>query len=108
MLRQPGARHYDDPTLNTASFYIRVDSKQEFPKILEVVRRKIAAEILDVRLDGYSDARDRRRARLEPKEVRTVPEIHIDADEAVTPLAAATAALHDYSGDTINTSGLGS
>lgn len=107
VLRQPGARHYDDPALNTASFYIRVDSKQEFPKILEVVRRKIAAEIPDVRLEGYTDGRDRRRARLEPKEARTVPEIHIDADEAVTPLADAIAAIHDYSGDPINVLGPG-
>lgn len=107
VLRQPGARHFEEPALNTASFFIRVDSKQEFPKILEVVRRKIAAEFPEVRLDGYDDARDRRRARLEPREIRTVPEIHIDADEAVDPLIAAIASIHDYSGDNVNVLGRG-
>ncbi len=45
VLRQPGAQHYADPDLNTANFYIRIDSKQEFPRILEAVRRKIASEM---------------------------------------------------------------
>lgn len=107
VLRQPGARHYSDPLLNTANFFIRVDNKQEFPRILEVVRRKIASEMPDVRLDGYSDGRDRRRARIEPKQVLTVPEIHIDADEAVVPLADAVARIHDYSFESPNIHGVG-
>ena len=107
VLRQPGARHYADPILNTANFFIRIDNKQEFPRILEVVRRKIAAEMPDVKLDGYSDGRDRRRARLEPRQVLTVPEIHIDADEAVVPLADAIATIHDYTSDSPNVHGAG-
>ncbi len=107
VLRQPGARHYADPLLNTANFYIRIDNKQEFPRILEVVRRKIAAEMPDVKLDGYSDARDRRRARLEPRMTLTVPEIHIDADDAVGPLLSAIGHIHDYTTDTPNVHGFG-
>ncbi len=107
VLRQPGARHYTDPILNTANFYIRIDNKQEFPRILEVVRRKIAAEMPDVKLDGYSDARDRRRARLEPRKNLTVPEIHIDADEAVLPLSEAIGLIHDYTVDAPHVHGAG-
>src|SRR5690606_4033630 len=107
VLRQPGARHDADPILTTAYFFIRIDNKQEFPRILEVVRRKIAAEKPDVKLDGYSDGRDRRRARLEPRQVLTVPEIHIDADEAVVPLADAIATIHDYTAESPNVHGAG-
>lgn len=107
VLRQPGARHYADPVLNTANFYIRIDNKQEFPRILEVVRRKIAAEMPDVKLDGYSDARDRRRSRLDPRLTLTVPEIHIDADEAVSPLTTTIGQIHDYTSDTPNIHGSG-
>ena len=107
VLRQPGARHYPDPILNTANFFIRVDNKQEFPRILEVVRRKIASEMPDVKLDGYSDSRDRRRARIEPRQVLTVPEIHIDADEAVAPLIEAISTIHDYTSDSPNVHGAG-
>ena len=107
VLRQPGARHYPDPLLNTANFYIRIDNKQEFPRILEVVRRKIAAEMPDVKLEGYSDSRDRRRARLEPRFELSVPEIHIDADGAVSPLSTTISMIHDYTGDTLNVHGSG-
>lgn len=107
VLRQPGAQHYSDPDLNTANFYIRMDNKQAFPQILETVRKKIAAEIPEVRLDGYSDQRDRNRTRIEPKEEKSIPEIHIDADDAVEPLLTQIALINDYRGDEKNTVGKG-
>jgi type III restriction enzyme len=96
VLRQPGARHYSDPDLNTANFYIRIDSKQEFPRILDLVSKKIAAEMPEVRLDGFSDSRDRKRSRLEPKVPLYVPEIHINSDEAVEPLQQLIDQINDY------------
>lgn len=107
VLRQPGARHYTDPDLNTANFYIRVDDRQVFPQILETVRRKIAAELPEVKLDGYTDNRDRQRMIKEPKQIKTVPEIHIDAAEAVVPLRAAISLINDYRNDVANTTGKG-
>jgi len=107
VLRQPGAQHYPDPDLNTASFFIRVDNKQEFPKILKFVQDKLGAEMPEVRVEGYSDPGDRQRSRQEPKDTPSVPEIHIDASEAVTPLSTALAAVHDYRNDTIHTAGKG-
>ncbi|ALN73094.1 hypothetical protein [Aureimonas sp. AU20] len=106
-LRQPGVQHYANPILNTAHFYIRTGSRQEFQTILDTVRRRISGETPDVRIDGYSDQRDRTRSRLEPKERRTVPEIHIDADAAVDQLADAVAGIHDYASDDVNTTGPG-
>ncbi len=107
VLRQPGAQHYADPDLNTANFYIRIDSKQEFPRILEAVRRKIASEMPEVKLDGFSDPRDKKRARQEPKLDLTVPEIHIDSEAAVEPLEQVVAGIPDYSGDNKNVVGPG-
>ena len=107
VLRQPGAQHYADPDLNTANFYIRLDSKQEFPRILDAVRRKIASEMPEVSLEGFSDPRDRRRARLEPKSVLTIPEIHIDAEEAVEPLQEIIDLIPDYTSDPVNVFGPG-
>lgn len=107
VLRQPGARHYPDVDLNTADFYIRMDDRQEFPRILEAVRRRIADEAPEIRLDGYTDHRARNRARGEPKQIIEVPEIHIDADEAVAPLVRMIHDIHDYRSDDINTVGKG-
>jgi type III restriction enzyme len=107
VLRQPGARHYAHPDLNTANFYIRIDSRQDFPRILDVVRKKISSELPEVKLDGFNDASDRKRARRDPKEELTIPEIHIDADLALAPLRAVVDQIHDYTTDNINVRGPG-
>lgn len=107
VLRQPNARHYADPDLNTASFFIRVDDRQEFQRTLKAVQTKIAAEMPEVNLEGFSDGRDRKRARLEPKVSLSIPEIHIDADEAIAPLSEVVARIQDYSTETPNNHGPG-
>ena len=43
VVRQPGAQHFPDPDLNTANFFIRVDDRQEFPRILKLVQEKLGA-----------------------------------------------------------------
>lgn len=106
-LRQPGARHYADPDLNTAHFYIRVDNKTVFPEILESVRKKLAADIPEIKLEGYTNSRDRQRSRLEPKSRLTVPEIHINSDEALVPLQEVIDSISDYRADAVNTVGKG-
>jgi type III restriction enzyme len=107
VLRQPGARHYSDPDLNSANFYIRVDDRQEFQRTLNAVRDKLGSEMPEVRLEGFADGRDRKRGRLEPREVIVVPEIHIDADAAVEPMDQVLATLPDYTSDTVNVRGPG-
>lgn len=107
VLRQPGARHYPDPDLNTANFYIRIDDRQEFQRTLKAVQTKIASEMPEVKLEGFTDGRDRKRAHLEPKEPLTIPEIHINADAAIEPLQRVVASIHDYTNDTINVQGPG-
>jgi type III restriction enzyme len=105
VLRQPGAKHYPDVDLNSAHFFIRIDSKQAFPDILAGVRDKIGTEVPEIRISGYADARDRGRVRCEPKKQRTIPSIHINVD--LPPVFAEVARIHDYSNDRDNTVGKG-
>lgn len=107
LLRQPNARHYADPDLNTANFYLRIDERQEFDRTLRAVQSKIAAEMPEIKLEGFADGRDRHRGRQEPRKPLTVPEIHIDADNAIQPLQDVIANIHDYSSDTANVQGPG-
>lgn len=108
VLRQPGARHYPDQALNTATFVIRMNSKQEFPQILDTVRRKIAADLPEVKLEGFSSRKDREKSKLKPKVSTEVPEIHIDADAALKPLREVVASITDYTADTgVNVEGPG-
>lgn len=108
VLRQPGATHYPDPDLNTAHFYIRMDDRTVFPEILQRVRSKIAAEFPEVDLDTYIDSGSGSSRIQEPvKEVRTVPQTHIDASDAIMPLERIIRSVHDYRTDTVNTVGQG-
>lgn len=107
VLRQPGAKHHPDPDLNTATFFIRLDDGQEFPRILKMVQGKLGAELPEVKIEGYTDPKDRQRSRLDPRKEMSVPEIHIDASEAVDPLAGAVTEVHDYRRDANNTVGRG-
>lgn len=105
LLRQPGAKHYPDADLNTANFYIRIDNRSVFPAILELVRRKITAEMPEIKMEAYSNARDRERTREEPKELMTVPEIHVITNHE--PMFDAIAEIPNFRGETEMTTGRG-
>lgn len=107
VLRQPNAKHYADIDLNTADFYIRVDNKQEFPKILETVRSRIAADVPEIHLESYTYSRGQQKHRCEPKDELTVPEVHIDSDSVAATLAQEVKQLPDYRKDGTYTVGKG-
>lgn len=107
VLRQPGAQHYPDPDLNTASFYIRVDNKQEFPRILKSVRAKLGAEMPDVNIEGYTDSSTRKRSAQAPKKQMTVPQIHIDSSAATAAIKEAVTGIIDFRNAPTATVGIG-
>ena len=106
-LRQPGAMHYPDVDLNTATFFVRVDNHQEFPRILNLVRQKLGAELPEVEIRGYDNRRERQRATQAPKQALQVPEIHVDAEGAEDTITDVMAQVHDYRQDNLNTLGAG-
>jgi len=105
VLRQPGAKHYPDLDLNTAHFYIRVNDRQEFPKILETVRKRIAADVPEIVLESYTWSKTQQKRQRDPKQALTVPEIHIDSTEALPELQNVIARIEDYRADAVNTLG---
>lgn len=44
VLRQYGAKHYDNPLLNSAHFFIRVDNQSVFTEAIQKVKAKLQAE----------------------------------------------------------------
>jgi hypothetical protein len=42
VLRQPLQRHFDNPLLNMAQFFIRVDKKETFSSVVDAVKEKLA------------------------------------------------------------------
>lgn len=96
VLRQPGAMHYADPALNTATFFIRLTDSQEFPSILSSVQAKLGAEPGGVQVLGFEDGRAHKKARQEPKKLLTVPQIHIHADDSEGPIDDIVSRLPDF------------
>lgn len=107
VLRQPGAQHYADDDLNTAEFFVRMDDRQAFTEILKLVQAKLASEAPETKLTAYVGKSGRASTHLEPKEARTLPSIHVDAEDVIEPIAEAISRLRDYRKDDIYTVGEG-
>lgn len=108
VLRQPQATHFADVELNTASFYIRMDDKQEFKRVLDSVRKQIAADLPEIMLDSYVGSKGQQKTKREPKRGdASFPSVHIDAAEAHLNIMREVARLPDYRSDRQNTVGKG-
>jgi type III restriction enzyme len=107
VLRQPGAQHYADQDLNTAEFFVRMDSRQAFTEILKLVQDKLAAELPETKVNAYVGKAGRTSTRLEPKEERVLPSIHTDSADAIEPINELVTGLRDYRTDDVYTVGEG-
>lgn len=108
VLRQPNARHYPHPDLNSAHFYIRFDDDSVFPSIVQEVRKRLASESPEISLTPYRGKSGAAAITQLPKASYTVPEIYIDATKAKAPVNQVIDGILDYSTDTVNTVGAGS
>lgn len=107
VLRQPGATHYADPALNTATFFIRLNDGQEFPQILHAVQSKLGTEPGGVQVLGFEDGRTLKKSRQEAKKALYVPQIHIYADDCEDAMDAVVAKLPDFQDGGTHTEGEG-
>lgn len=107
VLRQPGATHYESDRLNTAHFYVRVDRNDAFSQVVEEVRKGLGGDAPEVRILTSPPGSDEPES-LQAKEERIVPRTFINNEPAAEPMAKVIAKVHDYSQDTVNTSGVGS
>jgi type III restriction enzyme len=108
VLRQPAGQHFPDVRLNTASFYVRVDEKTAFPKLLAEVQRSLSGQAPQVNLSQYlATSRTRTRLLYEAKRPLTVPRVSVDASHARKEVASVMRVLHDYRRDQDNTRGKG-
>jgi type III restriction enzyme len=62
--------------------------------VLELVRKEIGGQLPEIRIDSFSDRRDRSKMHLDPKTERTIPEIHVLCD--LEPLTEEIENIVDY------------
>lgn len=108
VLRQPQAKHYPDPALNTAHFYIRADEKKVFEEVLEEVKAKIAAETPEITLTVFTGKKGAASKLTMPaKKSKELPEPSIDSSNAIEPIRKILGMTQDYRRDDVNTVGKG-
>jgi len=108
VLRQPGARHYTDPILNTAHFYIRTDEQGVFESILKDVQQQLVSEHPAVELTVRPADRRADSNRELPSKARTVPTTAIYSGEAIDPVRKVVQRMMDFRKGGENTVGQGS
>lgn len=108
VLRQPQARHYPDPILNTAHFYVRTDQKAVFEQVLQDVQAKIGSMSPEINLTVFIGGKNAAaRLTVSPRKIKQLPELSIQARDAMDPIRAILANVLDYRGDNRNTVGTG-
>jgi type III restriction enzyme len=107
VLRQPGAQHYANPLLNTASFYIRTDEKRVIEAIIEDVSRKLASESPDITLSVSRSYGRNSKSTLDPQKKRTIPLVSVDSSNARGPIAAIIRRIPHYQNNSEDTVGEG-
>ena len=84
VLRQYGARHYDSPLLNSAHFFLRVDSQSVFTSAISAVKAKLQNEGAPIEISQSFGGPGAGSEDLIPKEDIEAPlcAVHVDAGEA--------------------------
>lgn len=108
VLRQPGAQHYELDSLNTANFYVRVDSKSVFVSVVQDVAKRLAVDLPDIQISTYEASKKNRPSSSPPKSPRTVPHIYRDPTTAREQIDEVVKNLVDFrhdSGDNVRGGG---
>lgn len=80
VLRQPRAKHYENPLLNSAHFFIRVDKKSVFEASINAVKEKLQSEGAPIEIVGNFGNAGGGAEDLTPKDGIEVEICHIHAD----------------------------
>lgn len=100
VLRQPDAEHHEAELLNTASFYVRVDAKNEFADIAKDVNDRLGGELPEIQISAYDPRQKNRPVSYGPRDKKEVPHVWRDPSAAGTAIARLlNEELMDFRGD---------
>lgn len=80
VLRQYGASHYDNPLLNSAHFFLRVDSQSVFVDAIGAVKAKLQAEGAPIEIVDNFGGSGSGSEELRPKDDVDAPLCHVNVD----------------------------
>ena len=82
VLRQYGALHYENPLLNSAHFFLRVDSQNVFTEAIHNVKEKLRAEGAPIEVVTSFGGGDDGSVDLSPQRAVALNHIHVDSESA--------------------------
>ena len=100
-LRQYGAKHYDNPLLNSAHFFIRVDSKEVFVDTIKGVKAKLESEGTPIEIVENYGGNSTSPQELQPKDDVNweLCHVNVSADDAMEKIAEIVSEFHTYTPD---------
>jgi type III restriction enzyme len=109
VLRQPGARHFQNAILNTAHIYVHTDIKNVIDEVVEEIQNKIITEIPEIVLSIYKGkSHEKNSNKVQPKKEVRLPRTGIESKNALNPINTIVHQMMDFSNDEKNTVGTGS
>ncbi len=107
VLRQYGATHYDNPLLNTAHFFLRVDSQSVFVDAIGAVKAKLQAEGAPIEIVDNFGGSGSGSDDLTPKDDVEAPlcHVHVDAEAACERVSEIIAAFPTFAEGSVDTIG---
>ena len=99
VLRQPNAQHYESDVLNTANFYVRVDSKSVFSGVVQDVAKRLAADLPDIEISSYDPRQKSRPTLYSAGSRKEIPHVYRDPTAAVERIDEVIRNLIDFRGD---------
>jgi type III restriction enzyme len=98
VLRQPGAKHFQNTDLNTAHVYVHSDSKNVIDEVVEEIRKKIITEIPEIVLSVYKGkSHDKNNNKVQPKKEIRLPRTTIESANALKPISIIVNEIIDFS-----------
>jgi type III restriction enzyme len=106
VLRQPGARHYENPLLNSAHFFLRVDKRTVFEEAISAVKAKLQNEGAPIEIVGNFGGKSGGAEDIWPKADIDVELCHVNANaeaacERIADLVAEFPTFVEGSVDTV-------
>ena len=107
VLRQYGATHYENPLLNSAHFFLRVDKQSVFTDTIQKVKAKLQSEGAPIEISANFGRVGARVDDLQPKEQVSVALHHIfvDSEAARERIAEIIEEFPSFAEDDVNTLG---
>ena len=107
VLRQYGATHYDNPLLNSAHFFLRVDKQSIFTEVIQKVRTKLQSEGAPIEISASFGAKGAGAEDLKPKDDIKVALHHIfvDSEAARHRIGEVVEAFPHFTEGDVNTLG---